>query len=183
VNRRFALPFIASFAAAPLLAGCSIFSNGTTSGGTGIVTVPVTLAGAQAQAVAILNGLVKLNAEVGGALSASARAVINEAIAVLTAAVNAFAALPAGANWVTLAETVVKGISGVLAVLPLPAGANLLIAAGTMVLNGLLAGLSTLTVTVAPPTPAGSVSAVAPPIPIVVGASLKAVLPPIPITV
>lgn len=138
------------------LAGCATSTTGTTT----TTTVPVTLAGAQAEAGAILAALQTFAATFGKTLAAAGQADLTKGMTALTGAVTAFQGIPSGANLTQYVAAVVNAATVVVALLPLPPATQIAITAGLALLQALVAGLATVTVTVpATSTTTASVSA------------------------
>lgn len=136
MHRRHLLAAIPSGLALVAFAGCAVDANGN------IVRVPVTLAGAQAEASAIL---ASVQAAVA-ALGATAPAAIHAALADAGVAVAAFVGLPANATPAQYAAAVVRTVSVVIAGLALSPAVALAINAGLMLISGLVAGLPSVAV-------------------------------------
>lgn len=115
-------------------------------------TITVNLAAAQAEAKTIETALGIVLSSVQTALPASIAAKASAAIATLSKAVAAFAAVPSGSTTVaTLAGDVIAAASAVVALIPLPPATGLAINSGLAILSALIAGLATVTVTTSPP--------------------------------
>ena len=143
---------LASVASLAALAGCAAQGSPTTPAGGNTTTSPVNLPVAQSEASAVLaafeTGLPALLPE----LSASVQNQANLALSSLKVAVGTFVALPANATFAQSAMAVVQAVAGVAAVVPMPPQMALAVAGASVLLNALIAGLSSVTVT----TPAAS---------------------------
>lgn len=166
IGRRFVNSVLLTAAVLP--AACAALGGGTTGGST---TIPVTLDNAKAEAVAIVQALDAAIAQVGSQLKPTTQMLLQTAMESLQTAVNAFTAVQPGASVADVADAVVKTAMSIVSLLPLPATIELAISAGLMLIEGLINGLSSITVTVpTSPTPAPTTSlragAVRAPIPI-----------------
>lgn len=133
----------------PMIAVVGI--SGCVTGPNGQTTVSVTLAGAQAEAGAILNAL-KL-------FAANASGNVGLAISAAEAAINSFIAMPANASPASYVAAVLQTVSTVIGLIPIPPGPLMYIQLGLSLLTALVNGITSLVV---PSTPAtGTVAAIA----------------------
>lgn len=132
--------------AAPVaLGGCAWINGGPNPLQT---VVKVTLSNAQSQAKAIYQALTIIASSASSALSTTANATASKYLKDVKTAVDAFAALPSGSSSAaTFAGNVITAISQVVAVLPLPTATSIAISSGVALLQALISGLSTITVT------------------------------------
>ncbi len=145
----------AALAALVAFAACTT----TTTTSTGTTTVPVSLATAQAEATTIMNALNQEGATLIATLPASVQPQLTLALKSLGAAEAAFISLPSGGATVAQAASAfVQAAEGVVAILPLPATTQLALDGGLTLVNALIAGLSSITVPVAPTTTAALVT-------------------------
>jgi hypothetical protein len=144
----------AALAALVAFAACT-----TTTNSNGTTTVTVSLATAQAEATTIMNALNQEGANLIATLPANVQPQLTTALKSLGAAEAAFIALPASGVTVAQAATAfVQAAEGVVAILPLPATTQLALDGGFTLVNALIAGLSSITVPVAPTTTASLVT-------------------------
>ena len=140
--------FLRGMAIAMLAAGLAACATTTTGTGTTTTTVPVSLASAQAEASAILSAIQADAPALITTLSTTDQAEANTALSGLQSAVTAFVDLPANADPAQYASAVTAAVDGVVALLPLSPVTKLAIDAGGTLIDGLVAGLSSVNVTV-----------------------------------
>lgn len=158
MTRRGLLATTALALPAALIAGCADgLSLGTTT-----QTLSVSLPAAQAEAAAILAAIQAMAPPLISVLPAAQQVTANQAETAFAAAVNAFDALPPGAEAGDDANAVIAAAEGIVPVLDLPADTTLAIDAGLTFLSALVSGLPTVQVTVPVSSSATASAALAP---------------------
>jgi hypothetical protein len=127
--------------AALTLSGCSYLKSASTT------TIPVNLKVAQAEAQGMLAAVQAL------AATAPQSAALTTAVNDATLAVADFQALPPNGTYLAEAQAVIKDLQPALALLPIAGPTLVAVEGGMALLNGLVGGLSAVTVA-ASPTPA-----------------------------
>ncbi len=142
---------LSAIAAAMVLPGCGLV---TRSGG----TITVNLANAQSEAKTIYTALTAFVTELADTVPESTRAKIEAAYAALGTEVTTFAELPDGNSTIPeAAQAIINAVQSLIALLPIPAVTASAISAGLLLISGLIAGLSSMTI----PAPAAALTGVA----------------------
>lgn len=130
-------------------------------------TITVNLAGAQAEAAAILDALNVVASSASISMTPAMQTTVTGYLSELGTAVAAFAALPSGSTSVaTFADAVIAAVAKVVGILKLPAATSFAISEGLALLTALVAGLSTITVSHVTSTASAVPGKVSAPIPI-----------------
>jgi len=139
MHRRTMLSYTGALLAATALSACVKAGTASTAA---TVSIPVTLAGAQSEAQAILTALQAVATGVGAELTSSA----SSALASAETAVGEFVAITSSTTPTQYASATVTAIKTVVSLLPIPAITATAIDLGISLIAGLVTGLTSVTV-------------------------------------